>query len=79
MIKKHPLAEEFPEFEGKIHELKVDNEHFKKLFEHYDELDHEIYRIESDSEPASDETANQLRAKRLHLKDEIYQFLKEHN
>jgi uncharacterized protein len=79
MIKKHPLAEEFPEFEEKIHELKVDNEHFKKLFENYDNLDHEIYRIESDSEPASDEVANQLRIKRLHLKDEIYQFLKENN
>lgn len=69
MIKKHPLTEEFPEFESKIHEMKVDNEHFKNLFEAYDELDHEIYRIKSDSEPASDEAANQLRTKRLHLKE----------
>lgn len=77
MIKKHPLTEEFPEFEDKITGLKVENEHFKNLFENYDEVDHEIYRIESDTEPASDETVNQLRIKRLHLKDEIYQFLKE--
>ncbi|TDQ18418.1 hypothetical protein DFQ04_0217 [Algoriphagus boseongensis] len=77
MIRKHPLTEEFPEFEEKILELKVDNEYFKNLFDSYDELDHEIYRIESDSEPASDETINQLRIKRLHLKDEIYQFLKD--
>ena len=77
MIKKHPLTEEFPEFESKIHEMKVDNGHFKNLFEAYDEVDHEIYRIESDSEPASDEAANQLRIRRLHLKDEIYKFLKE--
>lgn len=77
MIKKHPLTEEFPEFEEKILELKVENEHFKNLFEVYDEVDHEIYRIESDAKPASDETANQLRIKRLHLKDEIYKFLKE--
>lgn len=77
MQKKHPLQEEFPEFESKIHDLKMGNEHFKKLFHKYDELDHEIYRIESDAEPASDETANQLRIQRLHLKDEIYKFLKE--
>jgi uncharacterized protein len=77
MFRKHPLTEEFPEFESKIHELKVDHEHFKKLYEEYDEVDHEIYRIESDAAPASDEVTNQLRIKRLHLKDEIYQFLKE--
>lgn len=77
MIKKHPLTDEFPEFETKIHDMKVDNEHFKKMFEEYDEVDHEIYRIESDAEPASDETANQLRIQRLRLKDEIYRFLKE--
>ena len=53
MYKKHPLTEEFPEFAEKIHTLKVDDEHFKKLYDEYDEVDHEIYRIESDAEPAS--------------------------
>jgi len=42
------------------HGLKEKNSHFKKLFDEYDELDHEIYRIETDSEPASDETLNKL-------------------
>jgi uncharacterized protein YdcH (DUF465 family) len=77
MFKKHPLTDEFPEFEAKIHEMKVENEHFKRLFEEYDEVDHEIYRIESDAKPASDETANQLRITRLRLKDELYHLLKE--
>jgi uncharacterized protein YdcH (DUF465 family) len=76
MFRKHPLTDEFPEFEAKIHALKVDNEHFKKLFDEYDEVDHEIYRIESDAAPASDETVNQLRIIRLRLKDEIYRMLK---
>ncbi len=75
MIAKHSLTTEFPEFETKINELKVDNNHFKKLFNEFDELDHEIYRIESDSEPASDETLHDLRVKRVRLKDEIYAFL----
>ena len=77
MFRKHPLTEEFPEFEAKIHDLKIENDHFKKLFDDYDEVDHEIYRIESDAEPASDETVNQLRISRLRLKDELYQMLKE--
>lgn len=77
MIQKHQLVQEFPEFETKINDLKVDDAHFKKLFDAYDELDHEIYRIETDSEPASDETLNHLRMERVKLKDEIYSFLKQ--
>jgi uncharacterized protein YdcH (DUF465 family) len=45
------------------------------LFHEFDELDHEIYRIESDAEPSSNDTLNDLRKKRVYLKDEIYQFL----
>lgn len=75
MIQKHILTEEFPEFAEKIHTLKVEDAHFKKLFDEFDALDHEIYRIESDAEPATDETLNDLRVKRVHLKDGIYQYL----
>lgn len=75
MIQKHILTEEFPEFAEKIHTLKVEDAHFKKLFDEFDELDHEIYRIESNAEPANDETLNDLRVKRVHLKDGIFQYL----
>lgn len=75
MIKKHQLAVDFPEFEEKIHTLKVEDNHFKDLFEKYDELDHEIYRIETDTEPASDDTLNHLRVERVRIKDDIYNYL----
>lgn len=75
MITKHYLTQEFPEYETKISHLKTEDEHFKKLFHQFDELDHEIYRVESDAEPASDDALNDLRKKRVHLKDEIYHFL----
>jgi uncharacterized protein YdcH (DUF465 family) len=75
MVTKHYLTQEFPEFEEKVNILKIENAYFKKLFHEFDELDHEIYRIESDAEPASDDTLNSLRKKRVHLKDDIYQFL----
>ena len=44
-------------------------------FDNYDEIDHEIYRIETDTEPSSDATLNQLRSERVRLKDEIFDFL----
>jgi len=75
MIKKHPLTEEFPEHADRIHALKEKNNHFKNIFDKYDDVDHEIYRIESDSEPASDETLNQLRLERVKIKDELYQMI----
>ncbi len=77
MITRHLLTEEFPEFAQKIHHLKTEDNHFKKLFEEFDDLDHEIYRIEADAEPASDDALNELRTKRVHLKDTIYSYLQE--
>lgn len=75
MITKHPLTFEFPEFTTKIHNLKIENTHFKKMFEEYDTLDHEIFKAESNAEPTSDEILNQMRIERVHLKDKIYDFL----
>ncbi len=72
MIQKHQLIEEFPEHADRIHELKENNSHFKKLFDEYDDLDHEVFRIETNSEPASDATLNNLRVQRVKLKDELY-------
>jgi len=75
MITKHSLLDEFPEFSEKITSLKATNAHFKKLFETYDELGQSIYRIETDTEPTSDNVLNNLRVERVCLKDEIYQFI----
>lgn len=46
-MEKHDLRHEFPEFEEKIHHLKVNNHHFKKLFDEYHEVTNEVHRIES--------------------------------
>jgi uncharacterized protein YdcH (DUF465 family) len=77
MEKHHDLIHEFPEYKEKIHDLKVNNTHFKGLFDEYHELDHEIHRIETDTQPASDEVLNDLRKKRVHLKDSLYNLLKQ--
>ena len=77
MEKHHDLIHEFPEYKEKIHDLKVSNAHFKGLFDEYHELDHEIHRIETDTEPAWDGVLNELRKKRVHLKDSLYSLLKQ--
>jgi uncharacterized protein YdcH (DUF465 family) len=77
MITKHQLSVDFLEFEAKIHDLKVSENHFKKLFDEYDNLDHDVYRIETDSEPASDDTLNNLRVERVRVKDQIYAYLNQ--
>ncbi len=75
-MEKHDLRHEFPEFEEKIHHLKVNNHHFKKLFDEYHEVTNEVHRIESGAESTTDEVLNELRMKRVHLKDELYEMLK---
>ena len=67
----HELAEDFPGDVDKIHSLKMKDAHFAKLADEYHELNREVHRIESGVEPASDERSENLRKKRLLLKDEI--------
>lgn len=76
-MQNHDLKHEFPELEDKIHALKMSDNHFKKLFDEYHELNNEIHRVETGAESTSDEFLTQLRKKRVHLKDELYQMLKD--
>lgn len=73
----HDLIHELPEFRDKIHELKVSNTHFARLFDEYHELDHEVRRIEQGVETPSDTYLEEQKKKRLHLKDQLYAMLKE--
>lgn len=74
-MEKHDLIHEFPELKEKIHQLKVDDHHFRKLFDEYHEVDHGIHRIETGAENTADEILNELRKNRLHLKDELFGML----
>ncbi|MGO4821315.1 MULTISPECIES: YdcH family protein [unclassified Flavobacterium] len=74
-MERHNLIHEFPEYEDKIHELKVNDEHFRELFDEYHELEHEIHRINTDFEVVTDEYAHELKAKLLFIKDELYSII----
>lgn len=73
----HDLVHELPEYRDKIHEMKVNDQHFLKLFDEYHEVEHEVRRIEQEIETPSDEYTEELKKKRLYLKDQLLEMLKK--
>ncbi len=71
---KHDLHHDFPEFDEKIHELKTNDFHFRKIFDEYHSINKDIHRIES-NEVYTDSELNVLRVKRVNLKDQISEYL----
>lgn len=67
----HELHEEFPDHAETLHKLKTTDAHFARLSDEYHVVNREIHRIEAEIEPASDEVLEDLKKKRLHLKDQI--------
>ncbi|MCS4505960.1 hypothetical protein KBTX_00607 [wastewater metagenome] len=76
-IEKHDLVHEFPEFRERIHELKMNDRHFARLFDEYHEVDHEVRRIEEGNETPSDDYVEDRKKRRVQLKDELYAMLSD--
>ena len=74
---KHDLIHELPQHRETIHNLKMTDPHFAQLFEEYHEIDHEVHRIETGVENTSDEYLEGRKKQRLHLKDELFQLIKD--
>jgi len=66
------LAHEFPELKQRIHDLKGQDAHFRRLFEEYNDLCQAIYRADQRIDLMSEEAEEGLKRKRLRLKDELY-------
>jgi uncharacterized protein YdcH (DUF465 family) len=67
----HELQDEFPDEALFIERLIKSNYEFGQLATHYDEVNRQIYRIESEEEPTADEVLERLKKQRLKLKDDI--------
>jgi uncharacterized protein YdcH (DUF465 family) len=74
-VDDHNLIKEFPLFREKIHALKISSSHFHKLFDEYNEVDKEIHLLEAEDSPVADEYMEQLKKRRLHVKDQLYAML----
>lgn len=74
---KHDLIHELPEYREAIHNLKMTDNHFARLFEEYHEIDHEVRRIETGDETTSDEYLADKKKQRLNLKDNLLKIIKK--
>jgi hypothetical protein len=72
----HSIHHEFPEHHDLIDKLMKDDIHFKKLADEYNKLDKDIRTIEMNGAPIEDLTFEQMKKRRIQLKDEVYVILK---
>ncbi len=75
-MEHHPLIKEFPEYRDRIHELKISNNHFRKLAFEYEGIDKAIVRAEQGLENLGDVYLENLKKERLLLKDLLYAMLR---
>jgi RNA polymerase-binding transcription factor DksA/uncharacterized protein YdcH (DUF465 family) len=74
-VEHHYLVSEFPHLKTKIHQLKTENAHFRKLLDEYHELTTEIEKMENEVMPVSTQTEEEQKIHRVYLKDELYRML----
>lgn len=75
-IEDHSLINEFPEFKDDIHQLKMDDAHFKKLYEEYNHLTKEVEKREQEIVPTTTAEEEKLKKQRLQLKDTLQGYIK---
>jgi uncharacterized protein YdcH (DUF465 family) len=68
----HQLLHEFPEHAQKIADLRANSEVFHHLMDEYDWLDSHIRNLEEVHIPVSDFHIEEMKKRRLHLKDKLY-------
>ena len=74
---RHDLPHEFPEHAELIEKLHETNAEFASLMDEYTALDAEIHDIEQNGTNITDEHAEELKFKRVALKDKLYTLLQE--
>lgn len=69
---RHHIAEEFPSYTSDITHLKTKDPQFAQLLTEYDQTDKKIYGLEMKSRPVTDAYVEDLKKRRVVLKDRIY-------
>ncbi len=63
------------EYKEEIHELKMNNAHFTKIFEKHNEIDRKVEDAEADRIILTDVELETLKKEKLLLKDEAYKMI----
>ncbi|GGD65645.1 YdcH family protein [Lacimicrobium alkaliphilum] len=74
-LEKHPLQNEFPQHQNRIQQLHASDNNFARLSDKYHQLDREIFEIEQHNLINDEDHLEQLKLKRLQLKDQLYKML----
>ncbi len=77
LAEKHDILHEFPELKKRIELLKKQDKKFAKMMDEHDHLDEEIRDIETMHQPVADNFIEDMKKKRLALKDDLYDQLKD--
>ena len=77
-LSHHSLYDDFPAYHDRINQLKLENEEFARVAAEYHKLDHSVRGLEMRDIPTSDQYFGELKIRRAHLKDELYQMLQLH-
>lgn len=76
-VEHHDILSEFPEHKARIHELKMNDQHFRRIYDEYSALDHTVRNMEEGTTHCSEAELEEMKKKRVQLKDEIYAYLKK--
>ena len=66
------------EYKEEIHELKLNNTHFAKVFENHNEIDKKVEDAEANRLILTDVELETLKKEKLLLKDEAYKIILEY-
>jgi uncharacterized protein YdcH (DUF465 family) len=66
------------EYRDEIHELKMNNAHFARIFEKHNELDDKVTKAENGDIPMTDMELETLKKEKLLLKDEAYKMIMDY-
>lgn len=75
-IQPHDVEHEFPEYRQTLEEMRSQDSHLAQLVKEYEQLNAEIVDIEENERPFQDYEFEEMKKRRLLLKDEIYFILR---
>ena len=74
---RHHLETEFPEYKKKIETMRAEDPRFSEMYDEYTRVDEEVWRIEEQIDTPSDSYTEDLKKRRVKLKDDLYAMLKD--
>lgn len=74
-VEHHDLHHEFPDMVEKIQLLRAQDLSFSSLCDEYNRLTGDVERLEEADIPVDDFTIEDMKKKRVKLKDDLYQML----